>query len=155
GHEHVMLALMMYYQDAGYGPALTACTRAADLICRTYLDGSRRVFDAGSQEMNMSVTHAMGRFNRLTGNERYLEMMRHIEKDWERAGDYLRTGVAGVPFYRIPRPRWESLHDLQGLVEMFLITGDERYARAFKSHWATIARYDRHNTGAFSTGEGA
>ncbi len=155
GHEHVMLALMMYHEDARDEPALAACVRAADLICKTYLDGQRRVFDAGSQEMNMAVIHTLGRLYRLTGNDRFLQMVRHIEKDWERAGDYLRTGAAGVPFYRAPRPRWESLHDLQGLVELYRITGDDDYRRAFINHWTSIARFDRHNSGSFSTGEGA
>lgn len=155
GHEHVMLALLMYHRDSGYEPALAACVRAADLICTTYLDGSRRVFDGGSHEMNMAVIHALGQLYRVTGNERYLRMMRAIEKDWERSGDYTRTGVAGVPFYRTPRPRWESLHDLQGLGELFRITGQDEYRQALASHWATIARFDRHNSGSFSTGEGA
>jgi DUF1680 family protein len=155
GHDHIMLALMMYAQDADYAPAMQACTRAADLICKTYLDGSRRVFDAGSHEMNMAVIQAMGQLYRITGNERYLQMMRHIEKDWERAGDYLRTGLAGVPFYRTPRPRWESLLDLQGLIELYRITGEGSYKQAFTSHWTSIARFDRHNSGSFSTGEGA
>lgn len=155
GHEHIMLALMMYAGDAGYEPAMAACKRAADLICSTYLDGSRRVFDAGSHEMNMAVIHAMGKIYRATGNERYLQMARHIEQDWERAGDYLRTGVAGVPFHLTPRPRWESLHDLQGLTELYLITGQNQYMQALANHWASIARHDRHNSGSFSTGEGA
>lgn len=39
-------------------------------------------------------------------------------------GDYYRTGLAGQEFYRTPRPRWESLHAIQGLVELYRITGD-------------------------------
>ena len=77
--------------------------------------------------------------------------MREIEKDWERAGDYLRAGLAGTEFYQSPRPRWESLHDLQGLVELYQITGDSRYRRAFEHHWRSIQRYDRRNSGAFSS----
>ena len=155
GHYHVMLALLMYHQDTGYQPAMDAACKAADLVCKTYLDTHRRVFDAGSQEMNMAVIHALGRLYRATGREPYLRMMRHIEEDWQRAGDYLRTGVAGTKFYLTPKPRWESLHDLQGLVELHLITGQPEYRQAFLSHWRSIARYDRHNNGAFSTGEGA
>src|SRR3989454_476183 len=92
---------------------------------------------------------------RATGDERYFRLMRGIEKDWERAGDYFRAGLAGTDFFRTPRPRWESLHDLQGLVELYRITGDERYKKAFVSLWKSIARLDRHNTGGFSSGEQA
>jgi hypothetical protein len=155
GHYHVMEALLLWNERTGDKKALEACTRAADLICNTYLEGGRRVFDAGSHEMNMAVIHGLGMLYRATGSERYFRLMREIEKDWERAGDYFRTGLAGTDFYRTPRPRWESLHDLQGLVELYRITGDERYKKAFVSLWKSIARLDRHNTGGFSSGEQA
>jgi DUF1680 family protein len=155
GHYHVMQALVMYSEERDYAPALDAACRAADLICRTYLDTPRRVFDAGSQEMNMAVIHVLARLYRKTGNEDYRRMTRRIEEDWQRAGDYFRTGVAGLDFYRTPRPRWESLHDLQGLTELFRITGEPAYRTALLNHWQSIRQLDRHNTGAFSTGEGA
>ena len=155
GHYHVMLGLLMVAEEMDCPPARTAALKAADLICATYLHGRRRVFDAGSQEMNMAVVHVFGRLYRLTGRERYLQMMRQIEEDWPRAGDYFRTGRAGVEFYKTPRPRWESLHDLQGLVEFYRITGNEEYATAFAHLWGSIRAYDRHNSGSFSTGEGA
>lgn len=155
GHYHCMLALLMWHEETGDKEALAACRRVADLICRTYLHTGLRVKDAGSPEMNMAVIDGLGVLYRRTHEPRYLEMMHEIEKDWESAGDYLRTGLAGTPFYKTPRPRWESLHDLQGLVELYRITGDERYRQAFESHWRSIQRWDRHNTGAFSTGEGA
>lgn len=157
GHYHVMLALLMWHQDTGDQAALQCAIRAGDLVCKTFLDTGRRVWDAGSHEMNMSIIHSLGWLYRLTGAERYLRMMREIEADWERppAGDYVRTGVSGIDFYRTPKPRWESLHDLQGLVELYRITGDERYRQAFVQHWTSIRNYDRHPSGGFSTGEQA
>ncbi|HVR75592.1 MAG TPA: beta-L-arabinofuranosidase domain-containing protein, partial [Planctomycetota bacterium] len=155
GHYHVMLGLLLWHEHSGDTEAFKAVGKAADLICDIYLDTGRRVIDAGSPEMNMAVIHVLGCLHRLTGNERWLRMMREIEKDWEAAGDYFRQGLAGVEFHRTPRPRWESLHDLQGLVELFRITGDERYRTAFVNLWRSIARRDRHNTGGFSSGEQA
>jgi hypothetical protein len=101
--------LLAWHDFSGDAAALTAARRAADLICRTYLDGTRRVHDAGSHEMNMAVSHVMAELHRRTGEPRYSETCQEIEKDWERAGDYARTGAAGVPFYKTPLPRWESL----------------------------------------------
>jgi len=155
GHYHAMLALLMWHERTGDDAALKACCKAADLICKVYLGTGRRVLSAGSDEMNLAVIHGLGRLYRKTGQARYLAMMRDIEKDWEKAGDYFRTGLAGVDYYRIPRPRWESLHDLQGMVELYLITGDERYRQSFLHHWHSIRRWDRHNNGAFSSGEQA
>lgn len=155
GHYHIMLALLMWHQETKDEHALQAAIRIGDLICNTFLDTDKRVIDAGSHEMNMAVIHSLGWLYRETGNERYLRMMREIERDWESAGDYLRTGLEGLEFFRTPRPRWESLHDLQGLVELYLITGDEWYRRAFESHWTSILGHDVHPTGAFSTNEQA
>ncbi len=157
GHYHCMLGLMMWYEDTGDKTALDCAVRAADLICKIYLDTERRPIQAGSDEMNLSVVHALGRLYRHTGDQCYLRMMRIIEKDWETppAGDYFRQGLANVPFYKTPRPRWESLHAIQGLVELYRITGDADYRTAFTNLWHSIALNDMHNTGAFSTGEGA
>jgi uncharacterized protein len=155
GHYHCMQALLDWHEMTGDPAAWEACRKMADLMCRTFLDQPRRVFDAGSQEMNMAVIHGLGRLYRESGEPRYLRLMREIETDWERAGDYLRTGLAGVEFFQTPRPRWESLHDLQGLMELYRATGREEYRRAFEHHWRSIARWDVHNTGAFSSGEQA
>ena len=157
GHYHVMLALWLWHRDTGDEAALDAATRAADLVCKTYLDTGKRVHDAGSHEMNMAVLHSLGFLYRETGRESYLRMMREILADWEKppAGDYYRQALAGVDFYQTPKPRWESLHPIMGLAEMYRITGDESYREALLNIWRSIRRTDIHNAGSFSTGEGA
>jgi len=97
GHYHVMLALLMWHERTSDRAALACATKLADLVCSTYLDADRRVFDAGSQEMNMAIIHSLGRLYRLTGAERYLRMVRQIAKEWELpgAGDYLRVALDG------------------------------------------------------------
>ena len=42
-----------------------------------------------------------------------------------------------------------------GIVEMYWITGDEKYRKAFEHIWWSIVKFDRHNTGGFSSGEQA
>jgi DUF1680 family protein len=155
GHYHCMLALLLWHQDTGDPRALDCVRRAADLVCKIYLDSGKRAIDAGSDEMNLSIVHALGWLYRITSEPRYLRMMREIEKDWERGGDFVRTGLSGVEFFQTPRPRWEALHSLQGLVELYRISGDEKYRRAFEHHWRSIARWDLRNTGGFSSGEQA
>ncbi|HUR45818.1 MAG TPA: beta-L-arabinofuranosidase domain-containing protein, partial [Candidatus Saccharimonadales bacterium] len=155
GHYHCMLALLMWNAATGDEAALKSARRAADLMCKTYLNSGRRPFEAGSDEMNLAVIHSLGWLYRVTGEPRYLQLMRVIEKDWERGGDYFRKGLEGVEFFQSPRPRWESLHDLQGLVELYRISGDQRYRDSFEHHWRSIARWDLRNTGGFSSGEQA
>ena len=155
GHYHALYALALWYQQTGDPAALAAARKAADLVCHTYLDTSRRVFDAGDPEMNMAILTGMAMLYRITGEPRYLRMAREVEKDWERAGDYARAGLDGREYFQSPRPRWESLHDLQGLVELWRSTGEPKYREAFIHHWRSIRRWDRRNTGAFSSGEQA
>ena len=155
GHYHALQALALWHQHTGDPAALAAARRAADLVCKTYLDTGRRVFDAGDSEMNMAILTGMAMMYRLTGEPRYLRMAREVEQDWERAGDYLRAGLDGREYFQGPKPRWESLHDLQGLVELWRITGEVKYRDAFIHHWRSIRRWDRRNTGAFSSGEQA
>ncbi|GMW00671.1 MAG: hypothetical protein AMXMBFR84_18080 [Candidatus Hydrogenedentota bacterium] len=157
GHYHVMLGLYMWYAETGDRAALDCATRAADLVCATYLDGDKTVHDAGSHEMNMAIIHVMGLLYRETENPRYLKLMRQVELDWEKApaGDYLRTALDGKEFFETPKPRWESLHPMQGLTEFYRITGDEKYKQALMHHWHSIHRWDIHNAGSFSTNEGA
>jgi DUF1680 family protein len=157
GHYHCILGLLLWVQEMGDEAALQAACRAADLLCAVFLDGDVRVHDAGAEEMNMAVSHGLCLLYRETANPRYLELVRAIEADWEQppAGDYVRQALAGEPFYRTPKPRWESLHDIQAIVELFWLTGEERYRRAFEQIWWSIYEYDRHNTGGFTSGEQA
>ncbi|MDB6072044.1 MAG: hypBA [Verrucomicrobiales bacterium] len=155
GHYHVMQGLLAWHDLTGEAAALDGARKAADLIVTKYGGGGMRVLEAGSPEMNMAVSHVMAELFRRTGDNRYWEVVMRIEKDWEKSGDYLRTGVAKVPFYRTPLPRWESLHDLQALVEMWRITGNPEYREAFINHWRSIRELDVRNSGAFSGGEQA
>ena len=155
GHYHVIEGLLLWHEATGDTAALDAARRIANLACDIYLDGKKRVLDAGSPEMNQAFIHALALLHRKAGEPRYLALAREIEKDWERAGDYLRTGLDGIEFYATPRPRWESLHDLQGLFEMWRITGEAKYRTAFEHHWRSILRGDVHNAGSFSAGEQA
>ncbi len=157
GHYHCMLALVLWHRDTGDSQALQAARRAADLLCATFLDTGKRVHDAGSHEMNMAVLHVLGLLYRETGQTNYLRLMREIERDWQKppAGDYHRLAATGVEFYQTPKPRWESLHPMIGLAELFRITGDESYRQALVHWWRSIYRTDIHNSGSFSTDEQA
>lgn len=157
GHYHCMLALYLWYRDTGDRTALDAALRAADLMCATFLDTGKRVHDAGSHEMNMAVIHVLGLLYRETGKELYFRLMKEIEKDWEKppAGDYYRQALTGIPYYLTPKPRWESLHPMLGLSELYRITGDETYKQALLHWWHSIFTTDVHNSGSFSTNEQA
>jgi len=157
GQYHCMLGLHYWFKETGDPAALAACRRTADFFCRTFLDGEKRVLHAGSEEMNESSSHIFALLYEETGEPRYLQLVREIEKDWETppSGDYVRTALAGKPFFQTPKPRWEGLHSIQAIAELHFISGDQKYRKAFEQIWWSIAEFDRHNNGGFSSGEQA
>src|SRR6185503_14221297 len=71
------------------------------------------------------------------------------------AGDYIHAATNSTEFFQTPKPRWESLHPILGLAELYFLTGDARYRQAFEHFWWSIVKLDRHNNGGFSSGEQA
>ena len=157
GHYHVMLGLLLWHDLTGHRAALRCAQRIGDLVCDTFLATGKRLVSIGSEEMNLAPIHSLCLLYERTGVERYLAMAREIERDFETppAGDYVRTALAGMEFSQTPKPRWESLHPIQGIAELYFITGDEKYRRAFEHMWWSIVESDRHNTGGFTSGERA
>ena len=92
-----------------------------------------------------------------TGEPRYLRMLREIEADWQTppAGDYVRTALAGMPFYQTPKPRWESLHDIQAILSSTRSPATRTTAAPSSTSGGASVAGDRHNTGGFSSGEQA
>ena len=164
-HYHLMLGLLLWFEDTGDRRALDCARAIADLVCARFLDTGTGIVDRSykySTEMNHAVIHGMAILYRMTGTESYLRMAEQIvdelprrDRDGGRAGDFVRQALAGREFYQTPRPRWESLHTLEGLVELYYLTGNPDFRTTVERFWWSIARYDRHNNGGFSSGEGA
>ncbi|KKK61103.1 hypothetical protein LCGC14_3017680, partial [marine sediment metagenome] len=99
---------------------------------------------------------------RKTKSERYLKMALQIVDEFaakgkkgQLAGDYLRQALCGKEFFQTPKPRWESLHPIMGLAELYWITGRDQYRQAFEQIWWSIVKLDRHNNGGFTSFEEA
>ena len=163
GHYHIMLGLMLWHEETRDGQALECTTRIADLLCRKFLGKKKpRLVDTGSDEMNLAPAHSLCMLYRKTKNERYLKLALQIVDEFgarrngkHLAGDYLQQAMQAKEFFETPRPRWESLHPIMGLAELYWITGDSQYREAFEHIWWSIVKLDRHNNGGFSSGEKA
>jgi uncharacterized protein len=157
GHYHIMLGLLLWHEDTGDPKSLAAATRIGDLLCRKFLRSNKRVVDTGNAEMNHAVVHGLTLLYKATRRQPYLDLARQIVDEFrdDRAGDYVRTALTGKPFYQCRKPRWESLHPIQGIAELYWLTGDETYRTAYENLWWSIVQYDRHNNGGFSSGEQA
>lgn len=162
GHYHVMLGLLLWHAETGDEAALAAAARMGDLLCDTFLGRTPRLVDTGATEMNLAPVHTLALLHAQTGVRRYLDLALQIVDEFAAegpdgplAGDYLRQPLAGKEFFQTPKPRWESLHPIMGLAELYRITGEPAYRQAFERIWWSIVRYDRHNNGGFSSGEQA
>ena len=90
--------------------------------------------------------------------QKFLDLILEIEKEWGSpdSGNYVNDFQQGKSFYQGYKPRWESLHNVQAIAELYNIFGDEKpYRKAFIQIWNSIVNGDIHITGGFSSGEQA
>jgi DUF1680 family protein len=161
GHYHAMLGLLLWHEQSGDRAALDSAARIADLLCNKFL--TARLVDTGSTEMNLAVIHSLCLLHRRRNEPRYIALATRILDEFSAkddkgnfiAGNYLRGPLAGQEFFQLPKPRWESLHPIMGLVELYWLTGNEDCRRAFEKIWWSIVKLERHNNGGFSSGEQA
>ncbi len=156
-HYHIMTGLLLWYRLTGRGDYRAALLKIANLFLSKFYGGGPSLASIGSTEMNLAPYHIFVQLYELTGDEAYLSFAREIEKDLSRedAGDYIGAALRGLEFYQCPKPRWESLHVILGVAEMYAATGDGMYLTAARRLTESILRTDVHNTGAFSTDEQA
>ena len=164
GHYHIMLGLLLWHDDTEDRKALVCATRIGELICSKFLNSrkGKRLVDTGSTEMNLAVIHSLCLLYRKVGAQRYLDMALKVAEEFAArdkgeplAGDYINTALEGKEFFESPKPRWESLHPLLGMLELYWLTGQERFRTAFEHWWWSIVKLDRHNNGGFTSGERA
>ncbi|MBR4206007.1 MAG: glycoside hydrolase family 127 protein [Clostridia bacterium] len=154
GHYHSIYGLLSWYRAAGNRDALDTAIRAAECVRTHFAD---RTYDsAGSQTMNLAVSHAFAELWKETGERKYLdEAVRIVEEDWPRSGNWLNGALGGSEFYQSPLPRWEALHTIMTLGTLWEATGEGKYYTALEDIWWSIAKTDRHNDGGFTSGEAA
>ncbi|MCK6472694.1 MAG: glycoside hydrolase family 127 protein [Planctomycetes bacterium] len=157
GHYHAMLGLLTWYRETRDRNALRAAQRIGDLFCRMFLDTGAPLAETGASFANLAPIHALVLLYEVTGVERYFRMALQVEREFELPGrgDYIRQALDGKEFFQTPEPRWESLHTIMALAELYYLTADTRYKTAFERLWWSNARTDRHNNGGFSSAEKA
>jgi len=155
-HYHIMIGLLLWYEDTGDIKALNAAAIIGDLLCDKFLGKPGSMAAIGETYTNLTPVHSLCLLYKATGDHQYFDLARQIvEDEFPKGGDYVQTALAGKEFYQTPQPRWESLHAIMGIAEMYWLTGEKKYRQAFEHIWWSIVKLDRHNTGGFSSGEQA
>ena len=163
-HYHAMLGLLLWNEISGDDQVLKVVARIADLLCKVYLGNKTpRLVDTGAPGTNQAPIHSLCLLYRKVNKPKYLAMVRQILEEFAAkdeqgafiAGNYLHAPLSGQEFFQTPKPRWESLHPIMGLVELYWLIGDESCRKAFESLWWSMLRGDRHNNGGFTSAEKA
>ncbi len=156
-HYHIMYGLLLWYDLTGNGEYFRAVEKAARLFMNKFYDGKPTIVSIGWSEMNLAVYHIFGILYRRTKNPEYLYFASKIESDLsdEAAGDYINYSLKGYEYYQCGKPRWESMHIIMGIAEMYRNTGNQKYLEVASQIFYSILKTDVHNTGAFSTDEQA
>jgi len=156
-HYHIMYGLLLWYDLTKKGSYLQTVEKIAELYLGKFYNGKPSLVSIGSSEMNLAVYHIFGLLYARTREMKYLEFAQNVEKDLsdENAGNYIYYSEQGYEFYQCPKPRWESIHVIMGIAQMYRNTGEERYLAAAKQIFFSILKTDVHNTGGFSTNEQA
>ena len=156
-HYHIMYGLMLWYEETGKEEYINVIYRIADLFINKFYNNKPNLVSIGWAETNLAPYHMFAKLYRVTKDEKYLKFAKLIEDDLsdERAGNYINHALNGLEYYQCPKPRWESMHIIAGIAEMYKATGDEKYLQAVKQIVYSILKTDIHNTGGFSTKEEA
>ncbi len=167
GHYHCIYGLYSWYRMTGNRDALDVALRAADFLYQYFIGGNRTFIAQYFPECNFAISHIFAMLYREVKDLRYLEAARRIvDVEWELeyyngdrerflCVDWLNNAMNGKAFYQSNQPRWESLHTISTLADLWIVTGEQRYYNGLERIWQSIVDYDLHNFGGFGTGEAA
>ena len=158
GHYHAMIGLCDWYDLSGESWLLESVETIAGFFLKRFYGNGKKLSDMLSPTVNLSVYHSFARLYQITRKQEYLSFSLAVEEDMEKTAGcprYLHTALQGVEFFRNGASHWEGLHTIMGFAEMYRITRREDYLNALVQVYDSIHKTDVHNTGAFSTAEGA
>ena len=159
-HKYNLLGLLAYYNLTGYEPALTACKKMGDLLCRTFGTGPNQrdiILSSTHQGMAaMSVLDPMTDLYRQTGDQHYLDFCRYIINAYDQPnGPKIIATLTSIG--RVDKTAnakaYEMLSNLVGLVKYHKITGEAAPLKAALAAWNDITANRLYATGSASSFE--
>jgi len=159
-HKYNLIGLLSYYELTGDHEALRACHAVGNLLVRTFGEapGQRDILEAGEHVgmAALSVLEPMCRLYRFTGDERQLEFCRYLLRAGEgpRGPRIVAALTAGASVDQVANGKaYEMLSNLNGLTDLYRLTGDVALLEAVLRGWDDIVRHQLYRTGALSAAE--
>lgn len=159
-HKYNLHGLLAYYSATGYKPALDACKKMGNLLCRTFgkNGGQKDILTAG-EHVGMaatSVLDAMVELYKFTADKKYLDFCYYILDAWEQdngpkvISSILTTGkVKKVGNGKA----YEMLSNYVGLIKLYQLTGDNKMLKAVEMAWQDVVATQLYITGTSSSHE--
>lgn len=159
-HKYNLIGLITYARYTGDDGALAACRRIADLLDRKFGEqpGQLNIVESGSHigMAASSVLEPMVWLYRLTGEPRYLEFCQMILRRWDgpRGPRLISDLSAQRGVHQVANAKaYEMMSCLNGALELYRVTADERILRAVRHAWDDIVAQRLYLTGTCSQHE--
>jgi DUF1680 family protein len=159
-HKYNILGLLSYYSVTGYQPALDACKKMGDLLCRTFGEekGQKNIVESSGHVgmASTSVLEPMTYLYRYTGDKKYLDFCKYIIKAYDSPnGPKIITTLTtiGKVDKTANGKAYEMTSNLTGIVKLYQLTGDKTLLKAADNAWKDIAAYKLYITGTASEHE--
>ncbi|MFT3846551.1 MAG: glycoside hydrolase family 127 protein [Lacibacter sp.] len=159
-HKYNLHGLLAYYSATGHKPALEACRKMGDLLCRTFgkKQGQMDIILAGTH-MGMaatSVLDAMVELYKYTADKKYLDFCYYILDAWEQQNGpkVMSSILATGKVNKVGNGKaYEMLSNYVGLIKLYQITGDKKMLKAVEMAWQDIVNNQLYITGTSSSHE--
>lgn len=165
GRKYTILGLLHYYDLTGDQKSLQAACRVADHLMTQVGPGLKDLYKTGNYHgmASCSVLEAILWLHKRTGDARYFEFAKYIASQLEDPADgakLISKALAGEDVgSRFPHPaKWwswengmkayEMMSCYQGLLEMYLATGEARYLDAAAATARNIIKTEINVTGS-------
>ncbi|MGN7785879.1 beta-L-arabinofuranosidase domain-containing protein [Niabella sp. 22666] len=154
GRKYCMLGLLAYHDLRKDKHSLSAASRMADHLIAELRHSRQRIVDKGRHRgmAATSILEPIVILYRYTGKNVYLDFAREIVSQWESADGPQLISKADVDVgRRFPMPSdeewfgyaqgqkaYEMMSCYEGLLELYRVTGVERYKQAVEKVWNNI-----------------
>ena len=153
---HIIRGLLAWYEQTGNETAFQTAKKTADFII-DYFGQDHSLSEVEEADKNLSIVSAFVQLYTMTEEDRYLDFVNELLAAWQgsNGGDFFRKGLNKTAYNGLPQKRWETMHALLGMAEIYRLSGDEDYKTAFLNLFTWLRNYDRHDTGGVMCGEQA
>jgi len=159
-HKYNLYGLLAYYTMTGYKPALEACIKMGDLLCKTFGDqpGQLDIINAGTHigMAATSVLDPMVELYKYSGDKKYLDFCYYILRAWEQDNGpkVISTLLATGNVAKVGNGKtYEMISNFVGLANLYRLTGDAKLVEPLLIAWKDIVKNRLYITGTASAHE--